>query len=118
MITTAYSRAFPHSKAQPAGFGATPTPQLRRLALSNPSIWRKRHESAMSIVMGSLTDLLIISSVDALLMLAVMCVQDAVQERWMILDVLHEVGGLLLGQVPIADGLIERVLDSIYHNGV
>ena len=35
------------------------------------------------------------SSVDALLMLAEMCVQDAIQERWMILDVQHEVGGLL-----------------------
>ena len=58
------------------------------------------------------------SSVNALVMLAVMCVQDAVQERWMILDVLHEVGGLLLGQVPITDGLIERVLDSVDHNGV
>ncbi len=68
--------------------------------------------------MGILMDLLIMSSVDALLMLTVMCIQEAVQERWMILDVLHEVGGLLLGQVPIADGLIERVLDSIYHNGL
>ena len=35
------------------------------------------------------------SSLDALLTLAEMCVQDAVQEHWMILDVLHEVGGLL-----------------------
>jgi hypothetical protein len=39
----------------------------------------------------SLTDLQITASVDALLMLAEMCVQ----EHWMILDVLHEVGGLL-----------------------
>ena len=35
------------------------------------------------------------SSVDALLTLAEVCVQDAVQERWMIVDVLYEVGGLL-----------------------
>src|SRR5437016_5984910 len=40
-------RAFPNSKALPAGFGATP--QLRRLALSDTSIRRKRHESVMSI---------------------------------------------------------------------
>src|SRR5260370_13118114 len=33
--------------------------------------------------------------VDALLTLAEMCVQDAIQERWMILDVPNEVGGLL-----------------------
>jgi hypothetical protein len=38
--------AFAHS----AGCGATA--QLRRLALSNASISRKRHENAMSIVMG------------------------------------------------------------------
>ncbi len=44
-------RAVPHSKAQLAGCGATP--QLMDLALSGPSIRRKRHESVMSIVMGS-----------------------------------------------------------------
>jgi hypothetical protein len=44
-------RAFPHSKAPSAGFWTTP--QLTRLALSSTSIRRKRHESVMSIVMGS-----------------------------------------------------------------
>ncbi len=43
--------AFPHTKAHPAGFGATA--QLTRLALPAPNIRRKCHESAMSIVMGS-----------------------------------------------------------------
>ena len=43
-------RAFPTSKALPAGFGATP--HLRRLALSDTSIRRKRHESVMSSVMA------------------------------------------------------------------
>jgi hypothetical protein len=38
------------SKAQSAGFGATP--QRMHLALTGPSLRRKRHESAMSIVMG------------------------------------------------------------------
>ena len=42
-------RAFPHSKAQPAGFRATT--QLMHLALSDPSLRRKRHESVMSLVM-------------------------------------------------------------------
>jgi hypothetical protein len=44
-------RAFPHSKAQPAEFHATP--QVIRLALSGPSIRRKCHASAMSLVMES-----------------------------------------------------------------
>src|SRR6266851_524610 len=44
--------ALPHSKAHPAGFGATP--QLMHLGLADPSIRRKRHESAMSIVMNSI----------------------------------------------------------------
>ncbi|SRR6266446_7648685 len=44
-------RAFPHSKAHPAGLGATP--QLTRLTLSSASIRRKRHQSAMGSVMGS-----------------------------------------------------------------
>src|SRR5258707_11117279 len=44
-------RACPYSKAQPAGFRATP--QLRCLALSRTSIRRKCHESVMSLVMGS-----------------------------------------------------------------
>ena len=44
-------RAFPHSKAHPARFRATP--QLTRLALSDASIRRKRHKSATSSVMGS-----------------------------------------------------------------
>src|SRR5260370_33275887 len=38
-------RAVPHSKAQLAGFGATP--QLMYLTLSGPSLRRKRHESVM-----------------------------------------------------------------------
>jgi hypothetical protein len=38
-------RAFPHAKVQPAGFRAPP--QLTRLALSGPTIRRKRHESVM-----------------------------------------------------------------------
>src|SRR5258708_2503648 len=41
-------RAFPTAKAQPAWIRATT--QLRRLALSGPSIRMKRHESVMSIV--------------------------------------------------------------------
>ena len=43
--------AFPHSKAHPVGLGVTP--QLTRLALSSASIRRKRHQSAMGIVMGN-----------------------------------------------------------------
>jgi hypothetical protein len=43
-------RAFPHSQAQSAGFGATP--QLTHLVLFGVSIRRERHKSAMSIVMG------------------------------------------------------------------
>jgi len=39
-------RAFPRSKAHSAGFRATT--QLTRLALSGPSLRRKRHESVMS----------------------------------------------------------------------
>src|SRR5258707_13525437 len=38
-------RAFPHSKAQSAGFGATA--QRMHLALAGPTLRRKRHESAM-----------------------------------------------------------------------
>jgi len=41
-------RAFHNSKAHPAGFRATP--QVTRLALSGPSIRRKRHKIVMSIV--------------------------------------------------------------------
>jgi hypothetical protein len=41
-------RPFPHPKAHPARFGATA--QLTHLALSGPSIRRKRHKSVMSIV--------------------------------------------------------------------
>ncbi len=44
--------ALPNSKAQSAEFEATP--QLMHLALSDPSIRRKRHESVMSLVMGSI----------------------------------------------------------------
>jgi hypothetical protein len=44
-------RAFPHSRAQPAEFRATT--RVMRLALSGPSIRRKRHESAISLVMES-----------------------------------------------------------------
>ncbi|TMD49388.1 MAG: hypothetical protein E6I90_01755 [Chloroflexi bacterium] len=44
-------RAVPRPKAHQAGFGATPQPT--RLALSAPSVRRKRYESAMSIVMSS-----------------------------------------------------------------
>jgi hypothetical protein len=44
-------RAFPHSKAHLGSVGATP--QLRRLALSDASIRRKRHENVMSSVMGN-----------------------------------------------------------------
>jgi len=44
-------RAFSGSKAHQARFEATP--QLTRLALIGTSIRRKRHESVMSIVMGS-----------------------------------------------------------------
>ncbi len=44
-------RAVPHAKAQLAECGATA--QLLDLALSGPSLSRKRHESVMSIVMGS-----------------------------------------------------------------
>jgi len=44
-------RAFPHSKAQSAGFGATA--QLMHLALAGPSLRRKRHESAMHIILGN-----------------------------------------------------------------
>jgi hypothetical protein len=44
-------RAVPRAQAHPAGFGVTPQPT--RLALSVPSIRRKRHESVMSLVMGS-----------------------------------------------------------------
>ena len=43
-------RVFPHSKAQSAGFRATI--QLMHLALSDPSIRRKCHESVMSLVMS------------------------------------------------------------------
>ena len=43
-------RAVPHAKAHPAGFETTH--QLTRLALSGPSLRRKRHESAMSNVMN------------------------------------------------------------------
>jgi hypothetical protein len=43
--------ALPHAKALPAG--CETTAQLRRLTLSDTSIRRKRHESVMSIVMGS-----------------------------------------------------------------
>src|SRR5216683_3150249 len=52
-------RAFPHSKAQPAAFRATTHTDLRPvieesrrggLALSGPSIRRKCHENAMSLV--------------------------------------------------------------------
>jgi hypothetical protein len=42
-------RAFPHAKAHPAGLRATT--QVAHLILSGPSIRRKCHESAMSIVM-------------------------------------------------------------------
>jgi len=38
-------RAFPHSKAHPAGFRATP--QVTRLVLFGITIRRKRHESVM-----------------------------------------------------------------------
>ncbi len=41
-------RAFPNSKAHPAGFGATT--QVTRLVLSSTVIRKKRHESVMSIV--------------------------------------------------------------------
>ena len=44
-------RAFPHSQAQSAGFGATA--QRLHLALSGPSISRKCHESVMSSNMGN-----------------------------------------------------------------
>jgi len=44
-------RAVPHPQVHTAGLRATP--QVTRLALTAPSIRRKRHESAMSIVMGS-----------------------------------------------------------------
>src|ERR1700737_1547750 len=49
--TVYHWRAFPHSKAQPAG--CRTMTQLRRPTLSGPSISRKRHESVMNIVMGS-----------------------------------------------------------------
>jgi hypothetical protein len=44
-------RAFPDSKALPAGVGATP--QLRRLALSDTSIRRKSHESVMAVALNA-----------------------------------------------------------------
>jgi hypothetical protein len=50
-ISISNPRAFPHSKALPVGCEATA--QLRRLALSDTSIRRKRHESVMSSVMES-----------------------------------------------------------------
>ncbi len=44
-------RAFPHSQAQSAGFGAIA--QRMHLALSGPNVSRKRHESVMSSAMNS-----------------------------------------------------------------
>jgi hypothetical protein len=42
-------RTWPHSKAQPTGFGVTT--QLRHLVLPQISLRRKRHESVMNLVM-------------------------------------------------------------------
>jgi hypothetical protein len=48
-------------------------------------------------------------------LLTEMLAQEAIQELGMALQLLHQVGGLLLCQIAITDSLIECSLDSVGH---
>ena len=64
----------------------------------------------------SLTSLDFTLSVPKPSLLAEVLVQDAIQKLRILLQLLHDIGGLLLCQVAIADSLIQRTLESIDHN--